>query len=83
MHWNFSVRPKKISYTSGNGNREKFAYIFLRENFSHISGKGSFKKNSLYFRKPNYSIFKEKQLSYISRKVGIFKTLAYLELEAY
>ena len=44
--------PKKISYISGNRNTKNvFLYIFLKENFSYISGNVNAEKNSLCCRK--------------------------------
>ena len=64
---------------------------------SDISGKGIFlyfrnrksQENSLYFKKRNFLKFQETELSYIFLRFflyfgkEIFRTLAYLDLEAY
>ena len=71
-----------------------FIFIFQEREFSYISGDGfcftSWKGTFLYFRKRNFFIHQELELSYISRNgtflyfgEGIPRTLAYLELEAY
>ena len=77
------IQPKKISNTSGNGSPEKISYIFSIESFSYIS------ENRNPEKIPCIS-FQETELSYISGSKtflyfgkGIFRILAYLELEAY
>ena len=45
----------------------EISYIFSKESFPYISGnQHPEKKNSLYFRKRNFLIFQETELSYIS-----------------
>ena len=61
------IHPGKISYTSRNRNLEKF-FFFQETELSYILGNESF----LYFRKQNFLIF----------QIGIFRTLAYLELHS-
>ena len=75
------IHPGKIFYTSGNKKPEKTSYNFSKESFSYILEKGSPEKNYLcfrktkpktiflYFRKRNFLIFQETDLSYISGKV--------------
>ena len=40
------IHPKKISYTSGNENTPKNAYIFSKESFSYISENENLRKTS-------------------------------------
>ena len=61
------IHPGKISYTSRNRNLEKI-FFFQETKLSYILGNESF----LYFRKRNFLIF----------QIGIFRTLAYLELHS-
>ena len=37
----------------------ELSYIFLKENFSYISGNGNPLKNSMYFRKRKFLMFQE------------------------
>ena len=63
------IHPKKMSYTSGNGNPEKVSYIFGNRNLEkiiYISGNGSF----LYFRKLSSL---DKYLSDISGGISTLK----------
>ena len=71
---------KKASKTAGNGNPEKILILEETE-LSYISGNGTF----LYFRKCNFLIFLERHIQNPSkfRTRSIFRTLTYLELEAY
>ena len=58
--WNFSVHPRKNSYTSGNESPKKSCCILLKESCSNILEKGNpenffvFQETELflYFRKP-------------------------------
>ena len=76
--------PKKVSFISGNGTFQstprkclifqetetpkKFLTFIKRKLFLYF-GKPKTENNSLYFRKRNFLIFQETELSYISRKV--------------
>ena len=62
------IHPEKISYISGNGNPERnsfiFSYIFSKESFLYIPGKGGF----LSSKKEKFLMFWEIELSYISEE---------------
>ena len=76
--------PKKAFYIQGNG-----TFLVHRRKFL-IFQETEAPKKSLYFRKWNFFIFQETKLFYTSGNgtflyfgKGIFKTLAYLEVEAF
>ena len=65
--------------------------IFSKESFSYISENGKPGKNYLYFKKTELSyisgngtfLYFLKKMFFLNFRRRIFKTLAYLELEAY
>ena len=67
------IHLRKISYTLGNGNPEKISYIFAKENFSDIS----------WNRNPQKILYISGNGTFLYSRKGIFRTLTYLELEAY
>ena len=71
--WNFPVHPEKISYTSGNGSPEKTSYIFSKESFYYILGNRNLEKIIYISGNGTFLYFGK----------GIFRTLEYLELQAY
>ena len=83
-----NVNPNKVSYISGNG-----TFQSTPQKISYISGKGNPEKNLYISGNGNPEkilILPETELPYISGNVtflyfgkGIFRTLAYLELEEY
>ena len=68
---NLSVLSEKIFYISGKGNPKKIPYIFSKGNCSYISGN---LVKVLYISGNETFLYFEK---------GIFRTLAYLEVEEY
>ena len=52
--------PRKISYTSGNGNPEKASFIFSKESFYYILGNGNH-KNFFIFRNGTFPAQKMKK----------------------
>ena len=68
----FQTKLKKIK----NPPQEKFLYFLKRKFFLHFSNQEP-QINSLYFRKQNSLIFKERYI----KNPGIFSTLTYLEVQ--
>ena len=78
------IYSKKTSYTSGNGSSKKISYIFFTKRFSYISRNGNPEKKIIFQETESLKTF------YISGNgtffyfwKRVFRTLAYLELEAY
>ena len=63
-----------LSYILGNGNPEKISYFLERKLFFYFEKRKS-RKNSLYFRKRNFLIFKEVTFRVQKIKKATLKTL--------
>ena len=77
--------PTKIYYTSRNGNFEnKLLYFVKRKLFLYFRQRKP-RKKSLYFRKRNFLIFRERYIQnpYISSTTSIFGTLVHSKPETY
>ena len=79
------INPMKIYYTSGNGNFEKNLLYFVKRKLFLYFRKRKPRKKSLYFRKRNFLIFRERYIQglYISSTTSIFGTLVHSKPEAY
>ena len=64
--------------------RKNFLYILKRKLFLYLR-KWKLRKNFLYFRKrkPRKNALYFRKMNLLYRGIGIFRTLVYLELEAY